>query len=564
MTEQGPFDRILQPSGAKDKTARAILIGLGALGSVLLLLVLIPGSPLRSKGTVAPKPGVTQNAASSARLPKVPEGYEALSNLFSLEKPKGTEPPYSLSVNLVQPVTNSQNLGIYTNRNGKWERVASATLINNGAAARGDVQEMPTNVAVLRRTATAAQVSGSLPAGAQVDPASLDVVASISPQDYTPNPDGSLAGAPTVVNAPGKAIVPAVKATQPKEIDAVGTVLSTPDLRDAHVNALVALAGQPGNSGIELQYEGLAPPRKADLNALIASLSDKLHGQGKTLTLTLPAPVRAGVAWDTGAYDWEELSKRADAIKLFPERDPSLFYKRTQEIADFLRPKIDLKKVMLVVSRQSVEKGSDGLTQMPLTQALATASAIEVRTTAPVAPNSSVSIVGKNIFQDDGATGLQWDTNAFAVSFSYPGRGGTRTVWLENSLSLAFRLDLAKRLGFGSIAVDDVSLNPDAPAFWDPLRAFAESGTVPLAQPNGILLRPLWQTQAGSIDAGQGVQKGNVVWKAPAQPGTYDVSLVVSDGVIRASQKVVLEVRPPSAASPTPRPTTTATATPRP
>ena len=108
MTDQGPFDRILQPSGAKDKTARAILIGLGALGSVLLLLVLIPGSPLRSKGTVAPKPSVSQNAASGAKLPRVPEGYEALSNLFSLEKPKGTEPPYSLGVNLVQPVTNGQ------------------------------------------------------------------------------------------------------------------------------------------------------------------------------------------------------------------------------------------------------------------------------------------------------------------------------------------------------------------------------------------------------------------------------------------------------------------------
>ena len=41
--------------------------------------------------------------------------------------------------------------------------------------------------------------------------------------------------------------------------------------------------------------------------------------------------------------------------------------------------------------------------------------------------------------------------------------------------------------------------------------------------------------------------KGNIVWKAPAQPGSYEVALIVSDGVIRAMQTVSLEVRTPGA-----------------
>jgi hypothetical protein len=177
-----------------------------------------------------------------------------------------------------------------------------------------------------------------------------------------------------------------------------------------------------------------------------------------------------------------------------------------------------------------------------------------------------VVLVGKNIFQDDGASGIRWDDTAFAVSFSYPGRGGQRTVWLENALSISYKLDLARRFGLGGIAIEDVSADPLLGQFWDPLRTYAESGNITLTQPNSSLLRPAWQTQAGSIDSGT---KGNVVWKAPPQPGSYDISLVVSDGVIRAAQKQVLEVRVPGpsgspgpAASGTARPT--GSPTPRP
>src|SRR5262249_28089917 len=201
-----------------------------------------------------------------------------------------------------------------------------------------------------------------------------------------------------------------------KDIDTANTVLSDPSLREAQVAAIVNVANLPGVSGVDIDYEGLPATRKADFTAFISSLADKVHAAGKTLSVQLPPPVKTGVAWDNGPYDWEELAKKADSIKLFPERDPSTFYKKTQDIVDFLKPKMDLKKLTLIISRLSVEKGSDGLSAMNLNQALTTATAVEVRTAAPVAPNSAVSIVGKNIFQDDGASGIQSDPTAFAAS----------------------------------------------------------------------------------------------------------------------------------------------------
>jgi hypothetical protein len=369
-------------------------------------------------------------------------------------------------------------------------------------------------------------------------------------------------GTATPLNASGKLILPTVRAVNPGEIDAVNTILANPQLRDAHVNALVQIASLAGNSGIDIDYPAVQPARKPDFTAFIATLADRLHASNKQLTVTLPTPTKTGINWDTGAFDWKEIGKYADNIKLVPELDPSLFYKRMEEVVAYLKPNVDLKKVQLLVTRWSREKASNGIRILSLRDGLSLASSLEVRTSTALTPNSSVLIVGKNIFQDDGASGIRWDDNAFAVSFSYPGVGGQHTIWLENSFSVAFKLDFARRMGLGGVHVDNVALDPSQASVWDPLQSYVGDGSVKLVQPNGALLKPVWQTQAGTIEPNP---KGNVVWKAPAQAGVYDVSLVISDGVIRATQKVVLDVRPVAAATPsgtgTPRPSGTPTTT---
>jgi spore germination protein YaaH len=530
-----------------------ILIGMGIVGTLLLVFVF---SPFSIFGGDDNGPGATQSGGQG-RPAKVPEGYEALSRVFnSLEKPRGTNGPYALTVNLIEPVTDERNLGLYTNRNGTWERIAPATLINNGTAASGQVGDMPANVAVLRRTTSAAQVAGSLPAGAQPEQAALEVISTLSPVDYTPAPDGAVTGTASVLPNTNARVTPTVRALSQTETDAVNTILASPALREAHISAVVQLATQQGNSGVVLDYQRINPARRADFTALVSGLADRLHQSNRTLALTLPTPVKTGVSWDTGAYDWEGLARLADTLRLAPEPDPSVYHDRMEDVLTFLKSRVDLSKVVLLVTRQSYEKGTDGLRALSLNEGLSLASTIEVRTTT-ITPNSSVVIVGKNIFQDDGASGLRWDDKAFAVSFSYPGRGGQRTVWLENSLSLAFKIDLARRFGLGGIAVDDVSQNPQAAAIWEPLRTYMETGTVKLAQPNGVMLRPTWQFQAGQNEPGT---RGNVVWKAPPQPGGYEVSLIVSDGVIRAQQKLLLQV----AATPGATTTTTPTVSPTP
>lgn len=552
--QQGPFDRILESAASRDQTARGVLIGMGVLGILLLLLVLPPISLLDGGEELPAGAPQAVKGTSAGKLPKVPDGYEALSAL--LRPAAGRDAgAVEMTVSLAQSVSDGRNLGLYTYRDGKWERLASATLVNNGSAAKGQVAAVPSNVAVLRRLSSAVSVSGWVVNGAQVDSGALDILTVVNPVEYYPSSDGAVLGSASPLQASGKAVIPTVRATAPREIDAVNVILASPQLRDSHISALVQLALQPGFSGIDIDYPAVALARKPDFTAFMTVLAERLHASNRQLTITLPAPVKTGVQWDTGAFDWRELGRVVDAIKLVPEPDPSIYYKRVEEVVAYLKPNVDLAKVNLIVSRFSREKAANGVRIMTLREALSLASTLEVRTSTAITPNSSVLIVGKNIFQDDGASGIRWDESAFAVAFSYPGVGGQRTVWFENSLSIAFKLDFARRLGLGGVHIDDVSLNPQSPSMWEPFAAYVETGAVELVQPNGVLLRPVWQSQAGAIEPGQ---KGNVVWKAPAQTGVYDVSLVVSDGVIRATQKVVLDVRP-AQASPTPRPSATPT-----
>src|SRR6185312_16279971 len=99
-------------------------------------------------------------------------------------------------------------------------------------------------------------------------------------------PDGGLNGAPTQLPAMRGAMAPTVRAVQQADIDALNTILSTPAIREAHIAALVALASQPGNTGVDLDYSRLNAARKADFTAFVTVLSDKLHQAQKTLSIT--------------------------------------------------------------------------------------------------------------------------------------------------------------------------------------------------------------------------------------------------------------------------------------
>jgi hypothetical protein len=154
-----------------------------------------------------------------------------------------------------------------------------------------------------------------------------------------------------------------------------------------------------------------------------------------------------------------------------------------------------------------------------------------------------VPLLAQNLAVSEGASGMTWDAVARAVTFSYPGRGGKRTIWIANRFSSSFRLELAQRYDLGGVVVTDVSTESGGADVLVPIRQLADTGDLDLSTPNEDLFAPVWTATTGVLSATSG---DSVTWTAPAEAGPAEIVLIVSDGVVRVGQRVTLDVVAPA------------------
>jgi spore germination protein YaaH len=338
--------------------------------------------------------------------------------------------------------------------------------------------------------------------------------------------------------------VPGVVAFSPETVD---EIMRSTELRSRHVTVIRDTVEQGNFAGIALDYTTVNPTLREQFTAFVEELANALHQNGRTLTLSLPLPSLQDGTTDTGAYDWERIGAAADTIELKTELDQDLYFQTTEAALEYVTSRVDRSKLLIGVSALSVERGSDGLRTMPLLDALSIASTIAIGAQGEITAGAAVPLTGQNVATAEGASGIHWDDNARSVTFSFAGRGGKRTVWLANAFSTAFRLELAQRFDLGGVVINDVSAEGGAADVWAPVQELIDNGSVRLSRPNGDLFVPVWSASAGTVSPTSG---DATTWTTPAEPGTYDLTLVVSDGVARAGQRVPVDVAPAPAAPP--------------
>jgi len=544
--QRGPFDRILK-SSTGDEPAQPdrapIYIAGTIIGLALLLLVLLlPPVSILSRGgggsNIPSAPGTADTYTSTVRsgIPKLPAGLAAASAMFDLAAPADQRGASRITIPLKEKQTDQRNLALYSYIGGKWQRLADVTLVSSGTAARASVSALPGNVAVLRRSRATMQVAGSIPAGTVLDPRAEPVITTLHPIVFIPVNDATIVGLPPAVPPAGYRVVPAIVAPNPETID---TLLRSSDLTNKHAANIASQVKQGNFAGIDVDYRNVNPSLKDRFNAFVTTLAKALHEDGRTLTLTLPMPANDNGTVNPGAYDWETLGKQADTIELAGELDQELYFQNTEAALTYITEKVDRTKVLLSISSLSVERGGDGLKTMSLDNALARAGGVSLKTTGDITPGAQVQLIAKNVASSEGSSGLHWDDQARSVTFSYPGLGGKRTVWIANQFSAAFRLELAQRFGLGGVAITDVSTEDGGADVWAPVQQLSDAGSLTLVRPNGQLLQPAWSTADGTLNPQAG---DTTTWTAPARAGTYQILLVVSDGVIRAGQQLSIDV----------------------
>ncbi len=561
---EGPFDRLLKRRPERDP-APIIIGGTIAFLAVVIIIVLLfssvfgggsdggnDGSNVGADGTIDIAPGIR---GRRAQIPALPPGLAALSDYVEFQAEEDT--PVTIGLPLTSdPGEDAAGLGFYTHFDGRWQRQADVTIkeLQGKTVGEGDFTTVPKNLAVLRVLTQTYQVAGSLPSGATLHPDARANI--INPRDYSPASDGSVQGTKTDVAAQGALVMPTIVGSGSDTAAVVNDILSQEDLRSQHVQAITDLVKNAGVDGVDLEYSAVDVDLSGEFTDFVKGLSDALHTDSKRLSLTLPPPTN-----QRQAYEWDKLGDAVDIIRILPIADPVAYWETMPAALNQVTKDVDPGKVMLVVSPFSIQGTGDVTQLMGYQQAMVQAAEAVVREPQAdeIKPGSTVKLVARNLDEGEGASPLRWSDDAAAISYAI---GGTerRRIFIENKFSVGFKLELVQAYGLGGVAVSDASAQSDVANIWPTVNDFVQSNTVSLVRPNDSMLLPSWQVDAGDVGAGAGT---SATWVAPGQ-GTYNVTLIVSDGDRRFGRKLPIEVKEGEEASPTPLVTFPPEATPTP
>jgi hypothetical protein len=551
-------------TGRERDPAPLIIGGTIIFLAVLILILVLPPLSLLGGGDDGEEGqpqevgcGITARVRED--LPSLPEGLVSLSALYEMNVPPEAKEQGCLvtTISLTRATQDSANLGFYTYEDGNWRRLAAATLAEDGAAAEAQLTDIPANMAVLRLATARFEAIGSIPTGGVIDPALAGLLSIISPRDYAPAADGSITGTATALGE-GQTlkVFPTIAAVDGEAAAAVSTILSDPGRIQSHIDAIVDLAEAGKYDGIDIDYRQVDAAVGTEFSQFVATLAQELHKAGRSLSVTLPMPEVTDSNVDTGGYDWEALGKAADKVKLLSEVDQSTYRTRMASVFRQATSVIESTKLYLVISPFSHEKTKDGVRGITFLEAMGIANVMTVvpgeSETAEITGGQRVLITGDNIYRAKGASGIKWDDNAVSITFSYRvGEEETRTVWVENEFSAGFKLEAVQAFRLAGLAIEDVSQTAGATAILPAVDALVRGGETQLQRPSPENLKPEWTASGGSIEAGQ--TGGAVTWVAPSEGGTYEISLLVSDGVTRVGRRMSLDVV--AVETPTPEPT---------
>jgi hypothetical protein len=537
---EGPFDRLLRRRPERDPAP--LIIG-GTIAFLALVIVLVLAfSALFGRGgdglTVGETDGIDVAPgirATRVPMPALPPGLVALSPYYELEARQDTAVTIGLPVE-PEAAQDPAGLGFYTHFNNRWQRLADVSLLDIEGAriAEGEFSSVPRNLAVLRVLGQIYQVAGSLPHnGSPHAEARLNIV---SPRDYTPAGDGTVQGQATQLALADALVMPTIIGSGTDTAAIVNDILDDETLRARHIQEITSLVEAGDFAGIDLEYSSVSPNLASQFTSFASGLADELHRNNRRLSLTLPPPSN-----QRQAYEWERLGEIADVIKILPIADPITYWEAMPNSLSRLIEDVHPGKVMLVLNPFSIEGAGDVSRPIGYQQAMALAAEAVIREPNPadIEAGTTVKIVARNLDEGEGASPLRWNDDAAAVSFALGG-AERRRIFVENSFSAGFKLELVQAYHLGGLAVADASAQSDVANLWPAVNEFVRAATISLLRPHESSLQPTWQADGGELGAGAGT---TVTWVAN-DAGNYNITLIVSDGERRFGRQLNIEVKP--------------------
>lgn len=228
----------------------------------------------------------------------------------------------------------------------------------------------------------------------------------------------------TIVNDVIAAAGPAIL----KDPQCIHHILTDGDERVRHLNELEALA-EPVE-GLEIDYENIWARDRDLFSIFIEQLAERLHARGKTLSVVVQPKTSENRRNGPGAFDWPELSKHADQIKImayhyhYAEGDPGPLAPPgwVMQIAHLAKAQIPSDKLCMVLTLHGFD-WAHGEAGKPVEYAQA------MRRAAPY--------------------GAEWkrDPSSSALWTAYEANGVKHEIWLEDGECVVKKMHLLRQAG---------------------------------------------------------------------------------------------------------------------
>jgi spore germination protein YaaH/uncharacterized protein YraI len=536
-------------------------------------VVFMPGTmaePFRATISSTPRVSFLEGSAGKELLEaakSIPSTLVAKSPFYALEL-HGEAPSQST---WTMPIPNDsepyETLDVYT-----WEAQSQTwQWLPHNIVAEDDLIEstsnaVPLSAMVMQTNPNPALVAADVAQAKELPAESQGALAQVQPTGLYLGGSGAIDGAvdATFDQAAGAyAVMPVIRNYEGPIVrsDLLANMLVDNAQRGAHVDNLVNLAVGNNYKGIDIDYRGLDKNLRGEFNQFIKELAEKLHAQGKELSVRVePAVQVAEDRWETGPYDWQTLGLLADTMKIPAPQDPNAYTPDGQldALARYAVGQINRNKLQFILGGQSMEQAGNYLLAKRYTDALQPLLGRVASDQTVVEPGKPLNLA---LVSSKPTSGLVYDPNIGTYVYRYQDdQGAARTVWLENAASLSHKLDLLKKYNLQGFTLENLPADGLDTDLWSLMKNYQQGRVQPIEN-NFVVEWTVKGSDGQTASETRPLADSKVAFAAPNVAGALQVEALIKDrGQIIGRQSG----DPIAVATYTPVPTPTPMATPTP
>ncbi len=485
------------------------------------------------------------------------------------------EPPRGAIITIPIP-TNAEpweTLSLYEWDGTRWRFVPSQLILEDQLI-EARVGYVPRSVMVMQAQVRPAAIAADLGEGGTIPAGAVDALSTVYAAGLYLRGDGGFDGDPAALPRPAAtgtyAVIPTLRNWGEDGVvrtDLFDNLLIDPSMQLTQITVIEELAVSNLWPGVDIDYRGLDPNLQAEYNQFIKELADRLHAQGKTLSVRVEPPRQVSAdRWDTYGYDWRTLGQYADALLIPAPIDPKAWAPggQAEALLAWATGEVERHKVHLVLPARSVEQAGRYLLLKSYSEALAPLIG-EIIVQQPVAePGQQVTV---RLRRERQPTALTLDESVGMQTYQYVDmQGYPRTIWLENAASLSHKLSLISRYNLGGVVLQSLLAADSDPEIWQVARAF-QAGELTERQSQLALAWRVSSPSGGELASDQRpLNEDQFAVPVPDRPGeTVQIEAAIVDNgrpvLAQGQAALAVATRTPT---PTPVPAVAATPTPTP